>query len=86
MDVWSWTEGLDSANYTYIDIPEVAAGAMTEVPLPTPSKVPAEWRARASSLGDSGTLVVWSQLDRGQYGHKIIYCNLGHTFFLLCND
>jgi hypothetical protein len=64
VDVWSWTDGLESANYTYIDIPEVAAGAMTEVPLPKPSKVPAEWQARASSLGDSGTLVVWSQLDR----------------------
>lgn len=64
VDVWSWTDGLASVNYTYIDIPEVAEGQMTEVPLPIPSELPIQWRARASALGASGTLVVWSQLDR----------------------
>ena len=64
VEVWSWTDGAESALYTYIDLGEVASGSMTEVPTPEARRLPAEWTTAAESIGRTGTLVVWSDLDR----------------------
>lgn len=64
VDVWSWTASLDDAIHTYISLDEVAAGTLIEVPDPTPCKIPDVWRDAAQTLGSSGTLVVWSDLDK----------------------
>lgn len=67
VDVWSWTRGPDQALYSYVDLSQVAAGTMREVPEPRRDPLPIEWTDRARSLGSSGTLVVWSQLDRAMW-------------------
>lgn len=64
VDVWSWQHGPDSALYTYIDLDEVVNRKYREVPAPVAKPVPEEWRKCISALGNSGTLVVWSKLDR----------------------
>jgi hypothetical protein len=64
VDVWSWKQGRENALHTYIDIDDVTSGAQKSVPEPAPRTIPAEWAERAKTLGDSGTLVVWTQLDR----------------------
>jgi hypothetical protein len=64
VEVWSWLKGPDSAFYTYIDVDEIVAGRMREVPKPEVAKIPKLWRHAALDIGGSGTLVVWSKLDR----------------------
>ena len=65
VDVWTWQSGIASAVRTYIDLDEVNQGAPNEVPEPAPSKVPETWLDAAKSpVGASGTLVLWSDLDR----------------------
>lgn len=64
VEVWTWTDGPDSALYSYIDLGEVERGEMREVPEPSRRALPEPWVTAASSIGTSGTLVVWSVLDR----------------------
>jgi len=64
VDVWSWQNGHDNALYSYLDIDKIACREMTEVPEPEPAKIPEVWQKVSESLGSSGTLVVWSSLDR----------------------
>ncbi len=65
VEIWSWTEGgPDTALYSYINLDEVATRSMREVPKPVPKPLPDQWIRAATRLGNSGTLVVWSRLDR----------------------
>lgn len=65
IEVWSWQAGPDNALYSYLDVRRISDGEMREVPNPDAKPVPMKWRAVAEShLGESGTLVVWSELDR----------------------
>ena len=65
VEVWTWQSGIASAVRTYIDLDEVNQGASNEVPEPAPSTVPETWLDAAKSpVGASGTLVLWSDLDR----------------------
>ena len=65
VDVWTWQAGIDSAIRTHIDLDEVDQGSANEVPEPQPGAVPSMWLDAASAPpGQSGTLVVWSDLDR----------------------
>ncbi|WP_022836022.1 ATP-binding protein [Salisaeta longa] len=64
VDVWSWQDGIDSAIYTYLDLDAVLDREMKEVPVPEPKSIPELWQQVGNSFGKSGTLVVWSQLDR----------------------
>lgn len=64
VNVWSWTNGHKNALYSYIDLDEVAAGKQSEVPEPKADSVPEYWLDAAGTLGTSGTLVVWSELDK----------------------
>lgn len=66
VDVWSWTDGVEDALHSYIDLREIAAGTMRVLPEPQRKALPKVWRVAAGdrSFGESGTLVVWSDLDR----------------------
>ncbi len=64
VDVWTWQNGADNALHTYLDLDEIKARRQSSVPRPTAQAVPALWRAAGGQWGPSGTLVVWSNLDR----------------------
>ncbi len=64
VDVWTWQSGPDHALYSHIDLDDVEKGTQTTVPEPKTAAVPKLWRTVAGDPGASGTLVVWSQLDR----------------------
>lgn len=65
VEVWSWQSGPDNALHSYLDYREIKRGDMREVPVPEHQPVPDIWREVAQyTLGESGTLVVWSDLDR----------------------
>ena len=65
VEVWTWQAGIGNALYTYIDLDEVDQGKVDEVPPPESRPVPEMWLDAASAPpGSSGTLVVWSDLDR----------------------
>lgn len=64
VEVWSWREGVDSAVYSYLDLRDIETGVLKTVPEPVRKDVPEVWRKIGKSFGNSGTLVVWSQIDR----------------------
>lgn len=65
VDVWTWRGG--ACIHTYLDIDEIERGEV-DVPKPTDAVLPTEWRELiAGGVEDSGTLVVWSQLDLVRY-------------------
>ena len=67
VDVWSWQTGITNAMHTYLSIAEVEAG-VREIPAPTLRAVPDHYlQATRIPPGESGTLVVWSELDRVQW-------------------
>jgi hypothetical protein len=64
VDVWSWQSGPASALHTHIDIDDVTEGRQGEVPPPERRPIPDVWRQAGNAFDESGTLVVWSRLDR----------------------
>lgn len=63
VDVWSWQQG--RCMHTYIDIREILSGSQRAVPEPEESQIPDRWRELIrDEIGDHGTLVVWSSIDR----------------------
>lgn len=64
VEVWTWQDGIENALYSYLDLDEIAAQTMIDVPEPTHAKVPDLWRQVGKAWSESGTLVVWSELDR----------------------
>jgi hypothetical protein len=66
VEVWSWQNGHKSALYSYLDVGEIERGELNEVPEPIEQDVPNVWVRRSTTAGDatSGTLVVWSELDK----------------------
>ena len=64
VEVWTWQDGVDSAIYSYIDLDQVEKGSLTQVPAPEPRKISQVWRDAGSAFAESGTLVVWSKIDR----------------------
>ena len=77
VDVWTWQDGLDSVWHSSIDIDEIEQGNH-QVPLPDQAmSIPEVWREAGSDEiyeHRSGTLVVWSKLDKIQWktSHAII--------------
>ena len=63
VDVWSWQNGPDNAISSYIDLNEIEAEDMNEVPKPTHDPIPELWRGFSDHIGQHGTLVVWSNLE-----------------------
>lgn len=67
VDVWSWQSGVTNAQHTWLSLDEVKAGAQ-EIPEPRHESIPSEYfGASRNAFGDSGTLVVWSELDRVEW-------------------
>lgn len=64
VDVWSWRNGAAKALHTYLDLNEIAQGRMKVVPEPDKSPIPPVWLQASGDVGKSGTLVVWSKIDR----------------------
>jgi hypothetical protein len=64
VDVWTWQESPEMALHSYLDVDEIAAGRMREVPEPQPSSIPTSWLTVGQAFDKSGTLVVWSEIDR----------------------
>ncbi|AOS90770.1 ATP-binding protein [Mycobacterium intracellulare subsp. chimaera] len=66
VEVWSWTAGPANALHTYLSLDEIHDG-LTEVPEPKHAPVPGQWMDLSEAVSDTGTLVVWTQLDRVQW-------------------
>lgn len=68
VDVWSWQSGATNASHTYLSLDDVEGGAR-EIPKPEEQQaIPSTYRdASRNVFGDSGTLVVWSDLDRVEW-------------------
>lgn len=64
VEVWSWQDGPDSALYTYLDVDEIRQRKQVGIPDAVPRAIPKVWRAASAGLARTGTLVVWSNLDR----------------------
>jgi hypothetical protein len=63
LEVWSWRDG--KCCYTFLDVEQIEKGALKEVPEPKTGKIPDRWRdIIRDPIGEHGTLVVWTQLDR----------------------
>ena len=81
VDVWSWQSGVTNALHTRLAIADVEAG-LREIPEPQRRLVPAVYLdSTRTPLGDSGTLVVWRELDRVQW--KRASTTFRHTETLL---
>ena len=66
VDIWSWQSGLTSAWRCHLYVDEVRAGNV-RVPVPSQEAPPDLWIRQsrpAIANSESGTLVVWSNLDR----------------------
>lgn len=64
VDVWSWQNGFSTALHTYLDIQEITSGKLNQVPEPVAREIPSDWLGWSTLFGQSGTLVVWSKIDR----------------------
>ena len=63
VDVYTWKDSIE-ALHTYLDLDELKEGR-DEVPEPVTEPLPKEWRQAAKNFSEkSGTLVVWSTLDK----------------------
>jgi len=64
VEVWSWQNG-GKAGYTYLDVDEMKNGSLENIPDPKECEIPEKYqRALFSQRPESGTLVIWSKLDR----------------------
>ena len=81
VDVWSWQSGVTNALHTWLSIDDVESGTR-EIPIPECQTIPSVYReAGRSGFNDSGTLVVWSDLDRVEW--KQASTTFRHTEILL---
>lgn len=79
VDVWSWQKGI--VHHAFLDVEKIKEGVMTDVPTPSVSTIPAVWLSLiAGEIGESGTLVVWSDLDRVSWKQSATL--LRHTEFI----
>ena len=67
VEIWTWKNGSSNAYYCYLDLQEISTSGQQTVPEPIPSPVPERWLSVATTTSEdnnTGTLVVWSSLDR----------------------
>lgn len=83
VDVWSWQNGPDNALHTFLDVSKIKAKELRQVPPPSASAVPKEWRSRAEAIGHTGTLVVWSSLGADRMTWKGAKATIRNTGWLL---
>ena len=81
VDVWSWQSGATNALHAHLSIDDVESGGR-EILEPTLQPIPKVYReASRNVFGDSGTLVVWRDLDRVEW--KQASTTFKHTEALL---
>lgn len=81
VDIWSWQNGATNAMHTYLSIADVNGG-LKEIPEPQLNPVPDIYQdSSLDGLEESGTLVVWSELDRVEW--KRASTTFRHTETLL---
>ena len=67
LDVWSWQSRPSNALHTHLYLDDVENG-LREIPEPILKSLPSRYRqASQTELGESGTLVLWRELDRTQW-------------------
>jgi hypothetical protein len=64
VDVWSWQEGIENAYHVFLDVDEIKSNRTSTMPNPTKTPIPYIYEQAIEKFGNSGTLVVWSKLDR----------------------
>jgi hypothetical protein len=64
VDVWTWQNGVNNAIHTYLDLNEIKKREQTEIPAAQNKQIPEIWRRVGTGFGNTGTLVVWSNIDR----------------------
>lgn len=75
VEVWSWQNGIENALYTFLDLEKIKSKDMTDVPEPVKQAVPEIWQKVGKSFGKTGSLVVWSTLDRLMWKSAITIIN-----------
>ncbi len=64
VEVWTWQDGVENALYSYLDLNEIKSQRINEVPAPQSKSIPSIWQQVGKNFDRSGTLVVWSDIDR----------------------
>ena len=64
VEVWTWQNGIKNAIYSYLDVDDITNGKLSEVPIPEKVAMPEKWLKICKNAESTGTLVVWSNLDR----------------------
>lgn len=65
VDIWTWQNGATNAFHCYLDLDDIKSSGRQDVPEPEREAVPERWLELAENASaPTGTLVVWSQLDR----------------------
>jgi hypothetical protein len=64
VEVWTWQNGVEKVLYSYLDLNEIKTQRINEVPEPQLKPIPSIWQSVGKNFGQSGTLVVWSDIDR----------------------
>ncbi len=64
VEVWTWQDGVENALYSYLDLNEIRTQRINEVPSPQLKPIPSIWQQVGKNFDRSGTLVVWSDIDR----------------------
>lgn len=81
VDVWSWQSGVTNALHTQLSLDAVEEGA-SEIPEAELQAIPSTYlEASRNEFGDSGTLVVWSDLERVEW--KQASTTFKHTEYLV---
>ena len=81
VEIWSWQSGATNALHVWLSLDEVEAGAR-EIPEPEHKELPNKFLdASRNPFGDSGTLVVWTDLDRVEW--KQASTTFKHTEYLI---
>lgn len=79
LEVWSWQAGPDNAIYTYLDIDAIENGELKYIPEPKTFPLPKQWRELSEDVGESGTLIKWSNFDDHRLTWKRAEATLRHT-------
>ena len=75
IDVWSWQDG--ECFHACLDLNDILKTGQDTLPYPLRADIPDEWKDRITAdIKDSGTLIVWSELDRLKWKrHKAFFSN-----------
>lgn len=64
VEVWTWKNGPESAIYSYLDVDAIQKKELGKIPDPIAKNIPEQWLKMGRKFGKTGTLVVWTKLER----------------------